>query len=501
MSRAVAAAELSSEDAAAFALLIKRSHGSPKIFIEKILRAKLRRWQLRACVELSRRILAGDRHLKVHIRSCHGSGKTWFAAALLLWWMCTRPDSRGLTTAPSWAGVENLLWPEIAKLYGQSLLRMLGFGRITQTELYLDEQTWFAVGASSDKPEKLEGHHSPTAVIRVIDEAKAVEPEVYTSTKGMLAAPRSLDLWISTPTLEAGDFYNRDINGGPDVYRVVVEIEELITDLSLDEETRQGFENYKAEAARDWGVDSPEYQSRVLARYISNVEGQLYPTGWVERAFELGVALSRVPPLAGQNPFEVLEQRAALDVAGSVDGDQNVCVAAELRNYGPALGRIWCLVSAAGWHERDTMRTKGRLLATMLDRGTYAATVDTVGLGKGVFDQAVLDFPAAKFVEYRSGDKPTEVDQNKARFVNRKAEDSWNLRTELLEKQRLAVMPGAVDKPEIFRAQFRAVKYEILQTGKRRVVDPADSPDYVDATLMCLAAPRVSYATSKGGWL
>jgi len=488
--------------------LITRSHNRPHIFIEHILGAKLRRWQRRACLELTLRLLRGEQHLRVLIRSCHGSGKTWFAASLLLWWMTTRPKARGLTTAPSWSGVENLLWPEIANLYNKSILRELGFGRVLTTELHLDgddDPTWFAVGASSDRPEKLEGHHSPTAVIRVVDEAKAVDPSVYVSTKGMFTSPTSLDVWISTPTLEAGDFYERDVKGGDDVVRVVVDIDELIADPTLDEGTRQGFVSYKAEAARDWGVDSPEYQSRVLAHYIVNAEGQLYPSSWLERALE-----AELPH--GDGIEEIArETRVHLDAAGSVDGDQNVLAIVSMRRYGVRVGanveerpdlRRFVVERVSGWHERDTMKSKGRLLTAILDspQGTIAR-VDTIGLGKGIYDAAAEALPQANFEEYRASDTPTPVDKNKQRFSNRKAEDSWFLRENLLEKGRLVVLRGAVDNLEKFRAQMRAVKYEILSSGKRHVVDPPDSPDYVDALVGACAAPRLAFSTAQARWL
>src|SRR5271169_3405053 len=148
-----------------------RSYNDPEFFCEHVLRVTLRGWQRRTLREIRTRLLAGEKRLRVLVRSCHGSGKTFVAGCLVLWWIATRPEARGLTTAPSWAVVENTLWPEIRRIYNGSLLRPLRFGRMLDTELQVRD-AWYVVGAASDKPEKLEGHHSPTAAIRVIDEAK-----------------------------------------------------------------------------------------------------------------------------------------------------------------------------------------------------------------------------------------------------------------------------------------------------------------------------------------
>ena len=101
-----------------------------RAFVELVLRARLRRWKLGVCEEFRGRLLAGKRHLEVLIRSCYGAGKTKLAAMLALWWTATRPDCRGLPTAPTWAALEGLLWIEVERLYRGSLLAAAGVGRL-----------------------------------------------------------------------------------------------------------------------------------------------------------------------------------------------------------------------------------------------------------------------------------------------------------------------------------------------------------------------------------
>jgi hypothetical protein len=492
------------EELGQFKELFRRTLNNPLLFLIAILRVKPRRWQKKLCVRLAERLLRGETHLKVTFRSCHGSGKTWMAAALFLWFMC-RAQARGLTTAPTFAGVENLLWPEIRKIYQGSLLADLEMATVlpSKCKILFDNEGWFGVGGTSDKGENLEGHHSPTACVRVIDEAKTVEDDVFTSTEGMLNSPVALDLWLSTPSIQVGKFYQRDAaTAGDDVERIHVDIHELLTDPAFTEEERAGLEAWRAECEKNWGIDSPEYQSRVLGLYIENAEGQLYPPSWLERAFELGRQFvlkhgsfehyehEREHP-RDQRPPIPLPRVVGQDVAGSVDGDRN----AQAVVAGPNESGQYFLTSLTAWHERDTMVSKGRLLAAIRnERAVGDARVDTVGIGKGVYDQARVDLGtrAPLLHEYRASDKAYEDD----RFENRKAEDGWGLRS-LLEHGKFVILPTAVRESELLKAEMRAVKYEITRAGKKRTVDPKLSPDATDALVAATAKPRVQYAAGS----
>lgn len=444
--------------------LIKRSVNDPAFFITKILRPEELGprwvWQKRVCDQIRDELASGNRHVKVLIRSCHGAGKTFLAAALTLWWTQTRKNARTLTLAPTWSGVEDHIWPNIAQLRGGSLLR--GWGKMLQTELVLGEESadggkpvWYATGASSDHPENLEGHHSPTAAMRVVDEAKAVEAAIFTATEGMLDAPRTLDLWISTPSIATGEFYKRD-TGSEDCIRHVIDVDQLIADGVTEKIA------WKENLLEKWGESSPEYQSRVMARYIDNADGALFPSSWIEKAMAHTWTVEK--PV-----------NAALDVAGSTDGDQNAFVVVS----GPDSYDHVQVKNLSSWHERDTMVTKGRAVKAFRESGARSLRVDVIGLGKGVADAARQDqVPVA---EYRASDRASEPE----RFLNRKAEDAWRLRA-LLEK-------GLVRLPadQALKAELVAMRYEVMSSGKLRVVDPSDSPDLADAVIIgCAGAVR-----------
>lgn len=440
--------------------LMVLSRNDPAFFILNVLRTpewtdtrgrerRLRRWQEKLLGEIRSALLRGERHIEVVIRTAHGSGKTFLLSALLWWIIATRKGSRILTTAQSWSGVENLLWPEIHAHYRRSLIQ--GWGRLLNTEFYVQD-TWYAVGAASDRPVNLEGHHSMTCAARIVDEAKAVEDAVFVSTEGILDAPETFDFWITTPALRTGRFFERDTGGDRSVIRAKVTIDELV------EDGVPGRLEWRQKRLKEWGADSPFYRSRAMAEYIDVGDGSLYSMEWIEAAF-------------GARWVEIGRPEVGLDVAGSAGGDESVMVGM----WGPnAEGRFVARVIDS-WNDPDTMRSKGRAFHLARSISALVVRVDTIGLGKGLYDALASDYNVES---YRASDKPMDVE----RFENRKAEDAWLLRA-ALESGRLRLVGDKL------RSQLVAMKYEITRAGRVRIVDPADSPDHHDALL--IAAGRL----------
>lgn len=452
--------------------LLARSHWDPEFFFLHVLRVpewtdtfgrkrRLRRWQEELLRKIREKLLSGERHIVVTVRTCHGAGKTWLVAGLVPFILATRPDSRALTTAPSWAGVENLLWPEVNRHYRESLLGALRWGDPLTTELRVRD-TWYAVGASSDRPEKLEGHHSQVCACRIVDEGKAVPDMVYTSTEGMLDAPETWDLWISTPSIRLGEFYERDARGGDGIIRAVVTIDDLV------EDGVPGRAEWRDRRLKSWGFGSAEYQSRAMANYIDQAQGSLFPFSWIERAMELDWQ----PPILSR-------PRLGFDVAGSVDGDESVVASAHELGDGRRVADV-----LDSWKQADTMVSKGRALELVRSTSAKEIGVDVVGLGKGPADALASD---CHVEPYRASDPPLD----RERFVNRKAEDCWAVR-DLLEKNLLRLP----NRPKL-KAQMLGMRDEITARGLHKVIDPADSPDEFDAILIALSARAVGAVSDK----
>jgi hypothetical protein len=479
---------------AAFEKVMARAHDDPQFFFEHVLNVKPRRWQRELHDEIKRRIKRGERHLQIHVRAAHGAGKGFESAGLVLWWQSTRPGARCLTTAPNWRDVEQLLWAEIRTLYAGSLLKIAGIGRMLNT-MWDCDNGWFATGASSDKPENLEGQHSLVAACRVVDEAKAVPDPVFVSTEGLLSSMETLDVWISTPSERVGKFYERDRDGGPELIRKVVTIDDLVAD------NVPGALRWKQYALREYGGESSfEYRSRAMAEYIDNAEGGLFPYSWIERAMMSDEERVR----RGLSVFHILHAPTlGYDVAGSADGDENVVAPVS----GPDAQGRFEVGPLRGWHERDTEVSKAKVLEIARASHARCVRIDMQGLGHGVVFSTIAEIEARNLPllvdEYRSADQSEEPE----RFLNRKAENAWAMRY-CMERDGLRLP----NEPKL-REQLAAMRYEIKQ-GKIRIVDPKDSPDHFDAVLIGLGnayAPLsmrdvgfgksdAPYAVTASGW-
>lgn len=377
-----------------------------------------------------------------------------------------------MTLAQSWQGVEELIWAAINRQWKGSLMADLSWGKMLTTKLELGPDE-FAVGASSDKPAKLEGKHGFSAM-RVVDEAKEVDDAVFESTEGLLNAPESWDVWISTPSIPDGRFFRRDTGNDTSVIRAIVTVEDLIQDYkTFGYPTLAGMESWRDECKREWGEDDPRYRSRCMAEYVENIAGALFPVSWIERAFGLNFG---DPMIDGRYQGEPM---VGQDVAGSLEGDENAVASSQRLPD----GRLQALGMKA-WAERDTMVSKGRGHAFAMTFGNPTVAVDSIGLGKGVFDARCQEGLPTR--EYRASDKA----RDDWRYVNQKAEDCFLLRDDL-EKGRvdLSRIPGALKQK--LKSQMVGMRFEEMASGKVRVVDPADSPDLFDAFLISSSPNRV----------
>lgn len=140
------------------------------------------------------------------VRACHGSSKTFTAAALVLWFFNVLRVSKTITTAPTFLQVEALLWTEINQLFNWSKVGLIGECQVVRIK---DEKApnHYVVGFSTDKPARAEGWHAP-ALLFVLDEAKGIPPWLWNAARGAMTGGFCRMLAISTTDgVSAGEQY------------------------------------------------------------------------------------------------------------------------------------------------------------------------------------------------------------------------------------------------------------------------------------------------------
>lgn len=210
-------------------------------------------------------------HPRTSVRACHGVGKTATAAEVALWFLKVFRNSRVITTAPTWAQVEQLLWREIRASVGRAHAKGLGriFPSPNATKLELGDQ-WFAIGLSTNEPERFQGHHADHLLL-IVDEASGVDEQIFEAAEGFLTAEGAKVLLIGNPTKIGGTFYESFHKNADRWSRIHIsavdapnETGERVPPDVARALPRKGWVQEKRD---EWGEQSPMFQVRVLGEF------------------------------------------------------------------------------------------------------------------------------------------------------------------------------------------------------------------------------------------
>src|SRR5690242_4601257 len=145
-------------------------------------------------------------HRRTAVKSCHGSGKSFLAARIVVWFLHAFPSSVVLTTAPTQNQVRNILWRNVNAAYDNKRQPLLG--RCLQTEIDIAPD-WYALGFKSEDTaaDRFQGFHAENALV-VIDEAAGVDDRVYEALDAVMTSEAARQLLIGNPTNPRGEFYD-----------------------------------------------------------------------------------------------------------------------------------------------------------------------------------------------------------------------------------------------------------------------------------------------------
>lgn len=445
--------------------LLKRCQRDPAYFVSKVLGHTL--WPGQVDI-----MTAVRDHPRVAVRSCHGAGKTFTAADIVLWFLLTHPSSIVATTAPSFRQVSKILWQGIARAHLRSRLP-LG-GELLQTE-YKIAPGWFAFGFSTTSSDAFQGLHAADILV-VLDEASGIPPEIWVGAEGVLSSHRARLLTIGNPTDPLGQFAKEHTMPGTRTIKISAFDTPNFTTfgITLDDIRNSIWEAkilgelpypalttpaWVADKFKRWGEDSPLWRARVLGDFPDISDDTLIPLHWIERA---------------QNNIMTpgADHELAVDVARYGD-DESVIY--ERRG---SRARVHSF-----YRQLDTMELTGRIVKALRETGASRVKVDVIGIGAGVVDrlkELKLPVRAINFAE-----KATDADK----FANTRAECFWQLR------QRFEVSDIDIDATDDdLTSQLANIKYFINSRGCVQIESKDDmkrrglsSPDRADALAMAMS--------------
>jgi phage terminase large subunit len=407
-------------------------------------------------------------HPRVAVRSANGVGKTSVAARAVLWWLAAHRRSIVVTTSATWTQVREQLWRELAVAFHAAD----GFieGVLTDTRLELAPD-WFAIGISTDTPERFAGYHSD-ALLVVLDEASGVSEAVWEAAETLITSEGSHLLAIGNPTRLGGSFHRAFTQDRTLYHRIGIS--------ALDSPPVTG-EKVSAQAAarlvgpgwiesrrRAWGEGSPLWQVRVLGEFSSAADDTIVSIAAVEAAQR-----RRLPP---GDPTTI-----GVDVA-RFGSDETVI----------AVRRGSRVRIAKAYAGRDLMRTVGEVLEIARSAAADAdklgselrLVIDDTGVGGGVTDRLreLGEFP---IVAFNAGERAFDSES----YPNRRAEQ-WFAFAEQIDELDL-------DGDEQLAADLVAPRYSLDSRARRVVESKAEtkrrlgrSPDRADALLLTFSPPR-----------
>ena len=399
-------------------------------------------------------------HPRTAVRSGHGLGKTAVAAMAALHFLFCYPDSIVISTAPTWPQVENLLWREIRQMHAHARLP-LG-GKVLTTSLELSEK-WYALGLSTNKPERFQGFHAEHLLL-IVDEASGVDQGIFDASEGFLTGPGARVLLIGNPTQVRGEFY--EAFRSP-LYRKLALSAFESPNVTAGTLVRPYLTTpeWIADKRVKWGEGTPLWQARVLGEFPDQGEDMVFPLSWVEQAQQ------RTPQRHGPVHFGVDVARFGSDasVLAVRQGDD--------------------IVALDQHHQWDTTAVAGWIAAAAKQWHPQSIRVDSDGLGAGVYD--LLKAQGYPVIEIHSGTAAKDPEQ----YLNRRAEWFWGLRERL--DPALAPVPLALPCDEDLLAQLTSLHYKFTARGQVQIESKDDlrkqglpSPDCADAVCYAYAEVR-----------
>jgi hypothetical protein len=308
---------------------------------------------------------------KVAVKSCHGSGKSYFASILVAWWVDTRYGTEAVvvSTAPTYEQVNKILWRYIRQHWGKNEL----MGNVTQTDEWKDAKgevvAWGRKPADTNT-QGFQGIHSSGGVLAVIDEACGVNETIFTGVEAITTGSHDRILAIANPDIPQSEFGRIFLKNDPSWHKITISAFDTpnFTDEKNDmpPEALSGLVSVEwvEDKKISWGEDSARYKSKILGEFTTDAGNTLFTMETLMRGFSTELELlTEEPP------------RMGVDVARFGE-DYSVA-------YLWHQGKLRFLKK---WSKKDSIETATIIRDLAFENGVKEIRIDGVGLGGPIMD-------------------------------------------------------------------------------------------------------------------
>ena len=469
-------------------LFVRNVMSDPVLFASHVLGVDL--WEREA--EILRSIKT---HRRTAVKACHGVGKTFTHSSCGLVVARALPRRHCPHDLAHAAPGRTQLWSEIHRLVDRA---KVPYPKLKTTELKFRGDNNFALGFSTNQAENFQGYHGKYVLI-IADEAPGIESGLWDAIAGTMAGGKVHIVMAGNPTVPSGAFFDAftqerslwnciSISAFDSPNLAGFDLEHLlrldpIGDGSLDQNPYAFLvtKRWVYEQHQLWwhGTESssPQWLSRVLARFPDQAQNALIKMVWLERAKRRALQ----DPVSDSTSGPLV---AGVDVgAGEAETVAYVC------EYGSDRRKI---IRMGAWRGEDT---RGQVVAFLNQFRPRLAVVrvDSIGIGHN-FGLHLRDcrFPVEMInVGMACESKPGMGENDPARrFVNLKA-CFFQALADAFERDQIE---GLSDEATI--GQLAGLLYELDSQGRMKIESKEQarargvpSPDRADALMLAFSKP------------
>jgi hypothetical protein len=417
-------------------------------------------------VEIANAIVA---HKKVAVKSCHGSGKSYFASILVAWWVDTRYGTEAVvvSTAPTYEQVNKILWRYIRQHWGKNDL----MGNVTQTDEWKDAKgevvAWGRKPADTNT-QGFQGIHSSGGVLAVIDEACGVNETIFTGVEAITTGSHDRILAIANPDIPQSEFGRIFIKNDPSWHKITISAFDTpnFTGEYVPEEARAGLVSVEwvEDKKISWGEDSARYKSKILGEFTTDAGNTLFTMTTLMR----GQTTEIVP-----------------------DGEERPVLGVDIARFGEDYSVAYLyhqghLRLVKKWSKTDAVVSSRYIRDLAFEHGCHEVRIDGVGLGGPVMDiVASISDNRYEVVGMIGNAASPDIDK----WVNARAYWYDNLREKMFT--------GLVDIDPLDKEledELGSTQYFFAKRGGLQLFDKAEirketgkSPDFSDAAVYAAA--------------
>lgn len=462
----------------------------------------------------------------VTVRSCHGSGKSFTAALLACWWVCTRPIGEAIvvSTAPTYHQVHAVIWENIRKFhalaeerYKQGLSPMKMPGYITQSDQWKSESgvlMGFGRKPADNNDHGFQGIHRRYVLV-LVDESCGIRPNLFEAVEAITTTQDSCILAVGNPDDPATQFnkffqltelwHSIDIMAF-DSPNFTKKHEGHYTECT-DEDPWVRTQCQKREWAKRWDRDKALGLGHDVLAQLPNeewVEQRRYAWG-TESPLWLSKVLGEFPRQSINTLFSAETLYRGHDkIINPVHGTR-VILGVDLSRFGPNYSTIYSniggkirLVDKWGGkadEQVDGMESAARVHQHAQSLGADEVRIDSEGVGGPILDQIVRLSEGSYQVIAMKGSRPSP---DIYRWLNSRA--YW------YDKMREDMFTGKIDidpNDKTLYEELEGIQYHFKNRYKSLQIESKEdmekrgvaSPDHADAAVY--AAADMSYVTEN----